>query len=244
MSKVIPNKASPEASPKLSDPQRKILQIASRRSDHLVVIRKGHELESRSPVSALIRRGFLVETAVGERQPAWKRNSDGASIGLLITPSGLQAIGRAPHSSPSPAQQEVKRPEVFASQQEHEPETESAQDKDGDHGACEDASDQVPSSSLPSTSRSAGEPRHSARPGSKRALIIDLLRRGDGTALIELEAATGWLPHTTRAALTNLRKSGFILERSKGDDGKTLYRIVFEPAAASQPDADPTQLAA
>jgi hypothetical protein len=50
------------------------------------------------------------------------------------------------------------------------------------------------------------------RPGTKRALIIELLRRSDGASLDELVAATGWLPHTSRAALTGLRHKGFVLE--------------------------------
>ncbi len=37
--------------------------------------------------------------------------------------------------------------------------------------------------------------------------------------------ATNWLPHTTRAALTGLRKKGHEIERSKRDD-TTCYRIV------------------
>ncbi|MDB5594510.1 MAG: hypothetical protein JWM36_1471 [Hyphomicrobiales bacterium] len=63
------------------------------------------------------------------------------------------------------------------------------------------------------------------RPGSKRALIIELLRRSDGASLDELVAATGWLPHTSRAALTGLRHKGFVLEKSLRADGKSIYRI-------------------
>ncbi|HKX80142.1 MAG TPA: DUF3489 domain-containing protein [Novosphingobium sp.] len=37
--------------------------------------------------------------------------------------------------------------------------------------------------------------------------------------------ATGWLPHTTRAALTGLRKKGHVIEKSKRDD-VTCYRVV------------------
>jgi len=36
---------------------------------------------------------------------------------------------------------------------------------------------------------------------------------------------TGWLPHTTRAALTGLRRNGFALDKSKVD-GVTRYRHV------------------
>jgi Protein of unknown function (DUF3489) len=39
------------------------------------------------------------------------------------------------------------------------------------------------------------------RDGSKLALVIDLLRRADGATIADLTQATGWLPHTTRAAL-------------------------------------------
>ena len=45
--------------------------------------------------------------------------------------------------------------------------------------------------------------------------------------------ATGWLPHTTRAALTGLRHKGFVLDRDKRQDGTTVYRISSAPAASS-----------
>lgn len=50
---------------------------------------------------------------------------------------------------------------------------------------------------------------------TKSALVLDLLRRVDGATLPELIDATGWLPHTTRAALTGLRKKGHGIERGK-----------------------------
>ena len=71
------------------------------------------------------------------------------------------------------------------------------------------------------------------RPGSKQAAILDLLQRDQGASLDELIAATGWLPHTTRAALTGLRQRGYGLTRSKAADGRTVYRILSEPAQAS-----------
>ena len=59
---------------------------------------------------------------------------------------------------------------------------------------------------------------------TKAALVRTLLQQTDGATLPELIAATGWLPHTTRAALTGLRKKGHAIERSKRDDA-TCYRI-------------------
>ena len=60
---------------------------------------------------------------------------------------------------------------------------------------------------------------------SKKAAVITLLARDMGASVPELIAATGWLPHTTRAALTGLRKAGHVVERSRRD-GATCYRIV------------------
>ena len=54
----------------------------------------------------------------------------------------------------------------------------------------------------------------SPRGGTKIAQVIELLQRGDGATLAELVAATGWLPHTTRAALTGLRKRGYAVRRA------------------------------
>ena len=62
---------------------------------------------------------------------------------------------------------------------------------------------------------------------TKAATIIALLQRPDGAALHELIAATGWLPHTTRAALTGLKKKGHQLTKAKVD-GVTRYTIAGE----------------
>lgn len=60
---------------------------------------------------------------------------------------------------------------------------------------------------------------------SKISMVLDLLRREQGATLTELVEATGWLPHTSRAALTGLRKKGHSLEKTKRGDA-TCYRIV------------------
>jgi DNA-binding MarR family transcriptional regulator len=73
---------------------------------------------------------------------------------------------------------------------------------------------------------SQGAPRE-----TKQAQIITLLSRPAGATLGDLISATGWLPHTTRAALTGLRKKGYTLEKSRGEDGKTTYRISSAPTS-------------
>jgi hypothetical protein len=61
-------------------------------------------------------------------------------------------------------------------------------------------------------------------PSNKIADVLALLGRADGATSAELIDATGWLPHTTRAALTGLRKKGHCIERSKRGE-LTCYRI-------------------
>src|SRR4051794_24473907 len=50
-------------------------------------------------------------------------------------------------------------------------------------------------------------PGRSAAP-RKQAAVIGLLEREQGATLADLVDATGWLAHTTRAALTRLRQAG------------------------------------
>jgi hypothetical protein len=62
-------------------------------------------------------------------------------------------------------------------------------------------------------------------PQTKQALLLDMLQRKEGATLDQLVAATSWLPHTTRAALTGLRKKGHVITRNKDESG-SCYRIV------------------
>lgn len=70
------------------------------------------------------------------------------------------------------------------------------------------------------TNKNATAPRQ-----TKSAAVIALLQRSGGATLAELVTATSWQPHTTRAALTGLKKKGHIIEKAKRDD-VTCYRIV------------------
>lgn len=63
-----------------------------------------------------------------------------------------------------------------------------------------------------------------AKKQTKASLVLEMLHRGEGATLEELIAATGWLPHTTRAALTSIRKKGHQIDKAKRDDA-TCYII-------------------
>nr|WP_087575376.1 DUF3489 domain-containing protein [Sphingomonas sp. CDS-1] len=58
---------------------------------------------------------------------------------------------------------------------------------------------------------------------TKAAVVLAMLERDEGATLDELIAATNWLPHTMRAALTGLRKKGHAIDRSKRGDMTCYY---------------------
>lgn len=60
---------------------------------------------------------------------------------------------------------------------------------------------------------------------TKNDKVLALLTRENGATLEDLVAATGWLPHTARAAMTDLKKKGHTIERIKVD-GVSRYSIV------------------
>ncbi len=59
---------------------------------------------------------------------------------------------------------------------------------------------------------------------TKIETILKLLRRPNGAGIAQLQKATGWKPHSVRAALTGLRKKGIAVTRDKNSAGVTVYR--------------------
>jgi len=70
-------------------------------------------------------------------------------------------------------------------------------------------------------------------PASKISTVIALLGRTEGATLADMIAATNWLPHTTRAALTGLRKKGYQIART-AVDGVTRYTLVGSVESEAQ----------
>ena len=60
--------------------------------------------------------------------------------------------------------------------------------------------------------------------------ILDLLTRDCGATLVELATRANWLPHSTRAYLTGLRKKGHVIDSDKVD-GVRRYRLSSSPEA-------------
>lgn len=64
-----------------------------------------------------------------------------------------------------------------------------------------------------------------AKPESKTGLVLELLQRSEGATIAQLTDVTGWLPHTTRAALTGLKKKGHVVTSTKASGEDRVYRV-------------------
>lgn len=62
------------------------------------------------------------------------------------------------------------------------------------------------------------------RPNGKLGAVLSAIEVRGGATLGELVAQTGWLPHSTRAALTQLRKRGYAIALSDRD-GRRAYHL-------------------
>ena len=100
------------------------------------------------------------------------------------------------------------------------------------------------SASVPQGSQEIEAHLPGLRPASKQARLADLMHQPEGASVDELCQALGWQPHTVRAAITGLRKRGYVVTTSKRQNGLSAYhaRIPEEgpqpgPGAAVQEEA-------
>jgi Protein of unknown function (DUF3489) len=65
-----------------------------------------------------------------------------------------------------------------------------------------------------------------AREGSKRARVLELMRQPDGVTLETIMSETGWLKHTVRGFVSgSLVRKGVPVESFRLDDGQRAYRV-------------------
>jgi hypothetical protein len=202
-------------STKLDDTQLVLLSAASQRDDHCLVPPTGPKRsQTQRAVAKLLEAGLVKEIRAKAGAPIWRRDEGtGRTYTFRLTAAGIKAIAI---DDTSPCQTEA------------EPHADQAV------GAAD--SQPKPGSNPPTTvdrpDGVAARNPMSPRSGTKIADVIALLQRGDGATLAELVAATGWLAHTTRAALTGLRKRGYAIAIDRTDKPRgSVYRI--EPTEMS-----------
>ena len=201
------------ATVKVSDMQRLLLSAAAQREDRCLTRPTSlRGVQSVKLGQTLIAAGYAREVKAKASTPAWRQDAEsGVVLALKLTAAGVKAMAAkgAPPASEASATgghapgltEQVASPETTVGKQAV-----------------------AKLSSWPSPAQ--GEPR----PTSKIAAVIGLLSRVEGTTLAELISATGWLPHTTRAALTGLRKRGYTLTLDRTDRQRgSVYQITSPP---------------
>ena len=66
-----------------------------------------------------------------------------------------------------------------------------------------------------------------AREGSKKAIVLDMLKRPDGATLADIMSATGWQAHSVRGFISGglSKKMGINVESFKSESGARAYRV-------------------
>lgn len=72
--------------------------------------------------------------------------------------------------------------------------------------------------------KAGAQTSETTKKSTKSELVLGMLCRGEGATLDQMVEATGWLPHTTRAALSGLKKKGHVVT-SEELDGVRTYRV-------------------
>jgi Protein of unknown function (DUF3489) len=205
-----------------------MLSAAAQREDRCLVAPRNLKGGAAQKVAAkLIDAGFAKEIKAKPGAPVWRQDERaGQSFALKLTAAGIRAV-RADNrlASDDMKEDDAERVEVVAANSEVIRQT---------------------TAEVPITD---GMRSPAPRGGTKLARVLELLQRDCGATLEELTAATGWLPHTTRAALTGLRKRGcsVTIDRSDKERGST-YRAQSDQTinveqTASQSD-DPARVSA
>src|SRR5471030_148675 len=184
---------------KLTENQSALLKSASRREDRCFVLPPNVKGGGAQKVAAkLIAGGLAKEIKAKAGAPIWRRDGESdQAYALKLSAAGAKAIvlDEAPVKKPAPA---------FSTQEPLADSMDSPEDSDKAAAAV-----------------GKGAPRQ----GSKLASLIALLRRSEGATIDVLTKATGWLPHTTRAAITGVRKRGYSVILDRSAEGASVYRL-------------------
>lgn len=224
---------------RLSDLQLVALSAACQRDDRTIAILDALEDEAISAFGTnLIDLGLAEETPASCGQPVWRQDeASGQPITLRITDQTMTVLGIDEGDATTAAEE----PEVVG------PAAETAAASHGSDGGQQVAGPlkaagrarkaaaavsgaDTGTDDVPAQSRCAEPPQ--SRAGSKQGQLIAMLSREDGASISEIASALGWLPHTTRAALTGLRHKSYELARKTSSERGSVYSIIAMPIMA------------
>ncbi len=192
---------------KLNETQRALLGAAAQRGDQFFIFPDGRRLAAtRQAANALVAAGLAREVRARGEAPIWRHDKDSqCAFALKLTAAGTKAIAAVADDGEGGSKRKPRGEVENGPQRAERP---SRRDEKGS------AIEQLPASTA------------APRIGTKIDGVVKMLSRPEGVTLEGIVKATGWLPHTTYAALTGLRKRGYILERSRNDKvSPSVYRL-------------------
>lgn len=195
---------------KLTDAQTTLLRSGFQRADHCTVVPTGKGGSAKKLAAKMVDAGWVKEIKAKSGAPIWRTDeATGSDYSLKLTAAGLKAIAA------NEAQGSGTDPTPTA--------------PGGGEG-----DDEKRAPALEAEARVATPAQPNFREGSKLAEVMKLLRREGGITIDELSAAMNWLPHSTRAVLTGLRKRGVLVTRRKKPDKRaSVYLIEADNAVAN-----------
>jgi len=202
---------------KMSQAQRLVLQATARREDRLLELPANlRGAAAKTFGGKLIEAGWVREVKATNGAPVWRREAaSGEAYALKLTPKGVRAVATASEATDGAENSSVP------------PATKKSLSKAPKRGSASLAP--APAKKAAGDSRREFSPTvvRAPRATSKLGRVIGILVADTRATIGELTAATGWLEHTTRAALTGLRHRGYALSLTKQErDGASVYRIV------------------
>lgn len=187
---------------KLTNTQLIFLSVASARDDGAATFPTARpNFAAKKSAGKLLALGLMREVHAGSGMAVWREEGN-ERFSLVVTEAGRAAIeaeGASPNEALAPA------PDVA--------------------GAASKINAPPTIAAITASMEQPAQVTDAPRAGTKQALVVALLSKESGASLQDLMTATGWLPHTTRAALTGLRKRGFLVERRPVEAGGFVYQI-------------------
>jgi hypothetical protein len=207
---------------KLTDTQIVMLSAAAQRDDRCLLAPQILKRSATQKLATkLIGAGLAKDIKAKPGAPVWRQDEQGGQpYALKLTAAGARATADAPGLA------------LHETSEGTDPRVQVTTTGSEVVEATADVPAAAPSLSAP-------------RGGTKLARVLELLQRDCGATLEELIAATDWLPHTTRAALTGLRKRGYTVTIDRHDKGRgSTYRArlgetIETGSATGQSDAPP-----
>jgi hypothetical protein len=223
----------------LSAAQLLILSAAAQRPDRMALPLpaglRARGAARRALLASLLEASLLEERPTEDGALSWRQDGGGQHHALRITAAGLAAIGHAIGAD------EPDRPESArgANVADAPAPAQGRAGARGAEGATVRAAERTAVTDVNAMPASDGAALveaplpAAAHPRGKLGRVLDAVAAKDGATLAELAALTGWQPHTTRAALTGLRRRGFVLVLGRVEDagGRKAYRLRPEEPA-------------